>query len=202
MSLAGVPSGGGDQSGAGASEGGATSNGGASSSEGGAGGGVCGAVEKREELAAGLHVLECAPIAYATNPPSSGEHYPVWASYGEHDFALPRGYWVHNLEHGSVVVTYNCPEGCEDDLTAARAWLASLEPDVACGSGPARVLLVPDPLLNAPWAASSWGYTLRANCFDADTFSAFYEAHVGQPPAPEASICSPGSAIGRDACAE
>lgn len=201
---------GGTTSAAGMPSGGVPAEGGAPITEGGApiaeGGaptsGVCGAVEKQEELAAGLHSLECAELTWATNPPSSGEHYPVWAAYGEYDFALPRGYWVHNLEHGSVVVTYNCPEGCDEDLAAARAWLATLEADALCTPGPARVLLVPDPLLDVQWAASAWGYTLRANCFDAGTFSAFYTAHVGQPPAPEATICTSGNVIASDSCAE
>lgn len=201
-SAAGMPSG----NGGAPPEAGATFQAGAgaamSEGGGGSGSGVCGAVEQEQALAEGVHVVECTPITHATNPPSSGEHYPVWAPYGEQTFALPRGYWVHNLEHGAVVVTYHCEEGCEEDLAAARAWLASLEPDATCSAGPARVLLVPDPLLDVQWAASAWGYTLRANCFDAETFSAFYEAHVGQPPAPEASICTAGAAISSTACAE
>lgn len=201
VSEGGAVSGGGTTNG-GAPAGGRPSAAGESSTDAGAGGNdelgqggarVCGAVEKQEALAAGVHVTDCTPIVHATNPPSSGEHYPTWADFGEYDFALPRGFWVHNLEHGAVVVTYRCDDGCEEDLSAARAWLASLEPDAGCDAdGRARVLLLPDPLLDVRWAASAWGHTLRADCFDAGTFSAFYVAHAGQPPAPEASLCGTG----------
>jgi hypothetical protein len=179
----------------GPSEGGATASAGADAGAGAtsvAGAGACEAETKQQALAGGVHVVACSEIAYATNPPSSGEHYGTWADFGEYDFALPRGYWVHNLEHGAVVVTYHCPDGCYDELAAARAWLAALAPDSACPSGPPRVLLVPDPELDVRWAASSWGFTLRSGCFDAAAFSEFYQAHAGQLPAPEWMLCGAG----------
>ena len=159
----------------------------------GAGGaaGECEAVTAEHVLASGIHVTTCTAIEYATNPPSSGEHYPVWADFGVYDFPLPRGFWMHNLEHGAVVVTYNC-EGCDADIVAAKAWLAGLSPDATCAAGPARVLLVPDPELDVPWAASAWGFTLRAKCFDAVAFSDFVTAHAGGALAPEAGICTTG----------
>jgi hypothetical protein len=192
---------GGEASGGEAHGGAENGGGGAASSAGeagsmtvvGAGGsGECQAVEKEQTLAAGVHVTACSDITYATNPPSSGEHYPVWADYGVYDFALPRGYWMHNLEHGSVVVTYNCQD-CAAEVDAAKAWLAALEPDATCASGPPRVLLLPDPALDVRWAASSWGFTLRADCFDSEAFSDFYLKHAGQAPAPEAAICATGT---------
>jgi hypothetical protein len=146
-----------------------------------------------QALASGVHVAACSDILYATNPPSSGAHYPTWADYGVYDFALPRGYWVHNLEHGSVVVSYHCNAGCAEELTAAKAWLATLEPDAQCAGQTPRVLLVPDPLLDVRWAASAWGWTLRADCFDAEAFLDFYSSHAGKPPAPEATVCATGT---------
>jgi hypothetical protein len=178
--------------------------GGGAGDTGGAGGATACDIQVAEQpLAAGIHVTACSDVTYATNPPSSGPHYPVWADYGVYDFALPRGFWVHNLEHGSVVVTYHCPDGCADEVAAAATWLAGLEPDPSCPSGPARVLLLPDPLLDVRWAASSWGYTLRAGCFDAAAFTSFYTAHAGKSPAPEALVCSAGADFrdpANDAC--
>jgi hypothetical protein len=184
---AGMPSDGGAPAAAGA---GADAAGTGSTDLGGAG--ACEPVVAEQALADGIHVAACSVIAYATNPPSSGQHYGTWADFGEYDFALPRGYWVHNLEHGAVVVTYHCPEGCDDELAAARAWLAGLAPDANCPSGTPRVLLVPDPELDVRWAASSWGFTLRSDCFDAEAFSEFYVNHAGQMPAPEWMLCGSG----------
>jgi hypothetical protein len=181
------------------SEGGTTSGAGAGAGAGaiaGAGAGgqkACNTVVAERALANGVHVAACSDITYATNPPSSGEHYPTWADYGVYDFALPRGYWVHNLEHGSVVVSYNCEDGCPDELMSAKTWLAQLAPDAQCLGQTPRVLLVPDPLLDVRWAASAWGWTLRADCFDAEAFLDFYVTHAGKPPAPEAAICVTGT---------
>jgi hypothetical protein len=188
INVAGAPDGG--VSGA-PSEGGAPVLGGAGA--GGADADACGVVAAEHALASGVHVTACSDIAYATNPPSSGEHYPTWADYGVYDFALPRGYWVHNLEHGSVVVSYNCEDGCAEELAAAKTWLAALAPDALCAGQTPRVLLVPDPLLDVRWAASAWGWTLRADCFDVEAFSDFYLSHAGKPPAPEAVVCVTGT---------
>jgi hypothetical protein len=154
---------------------------------------TCDAQVAEQPLAVGTHVDVCSDIAYATNPPSSGAHYPVWADFGVYDFPLPRGFWVHNLEHGAVVVTYNCPDGCADEVARAVAWLHGLTPDALCPAGPARALLVPDPKLDARWGASAWGFTLRADCFDPAVFTAFYEARAGGAEAPEAVLCATGA---------
>jgi hypothetical protein len=180
---AGMPSDGGAPALAGAGAGGTSEAGGA---------GACQTIVQPQTLAAGVHVAVCSELSYATNPPSSGEHYGTWADFGVYDFPLPRGYWVHNLEHGAVVVTYNCPDGCADEVAAAAAWLGGLAPDAACPAGPPRVLLVPDPELDVRWGASAWGFTARSDCFDAAAFSDFYVSHGGQLPAPEWMLCGAG----------
>src|SRR5262245_31883099 len=53
-----------------------------------------------------LHVFEGTAVTYQNNPPASGPHYPVWLRYEEFSTALPRPYWVHNLEHGGVIFLY------------------------------------------------------------------------------------------------
>jgi hypothetical protein len=132
-------------------------------------------------------------MSYETNPPSSGNHYNVWAAFGVYEFPLPRGYWVHNLEHGAVVISYNCPDGCDSDLQAAIEWFNALPVDASCqlqGSLQPRALLLPDPLLDVRFAASSWLHTLRADCFDEVAFTEFYESNVGQG---LENVCSPGA---------
>jgi hypothetical protein len=61
------------------------------------------------------HMPQDAPLTYQTRPPTSGMHYPSWIqTYGMFDPAPPTGNWVHNLEHGTVVILYNCPDSCPD----------------------------------------------------------------------------------------
>jgi|RhiMethySRZTD1v2_1073278.scaffolds.fasta_scaffold09123_5 uncharacterized protein DUF3105 len=154
----------------------------------------CGAVAQRHAVGVWDHVPQCSPITYASNPPSWGDHYDFWAAYGEFTTPVAHGFSVHNLEHGSVVVSHHCPDaGCDVDLEAARAWIRSLRVDDFClaqGLGTPRVLLTPDPELDSPWAASAWGYTLRADCFEPAVFSDFYAAHVGRGPE---DVCSAGT---------
>lgn len=149
---------------------------------------ACGAVSEEQPLEGATHVPDCYPVSYQSNPPSSGDHYEHWAAHGVYRAPLPRGFWVHNLEHGAVVLTYNCADGCPDELTRAEQLLDELPSDPSCPGGH-RVLLVPDPLLDVRWAASAWGFTLRAGCFDPVAFRRFYTKHYAQ--APE-DVCSEG----------
>lgn len=145
-------------------------------------GSACGAVIANHPIDPSPHVDLCTHIDYSTNPPSSGPHYPIWASYTVYSTPIPCGFWVHCLEHGAVVFSYNCPSGCAAEIAAAKAMIAALPSDPLCGEvAPLRrVVLVPDPLLDVKWAASAWGWTLKASCFEDATFSQFYLDHFGQ----------------------
>jgi hypothetical protein len=139
-----------------------------------------------------LHVTVCSAVSYGTNPPSSGNHYPTWAAFGVYQFPLPTGFWVHNLEHGAVVVLYNCPQGCDAELSALTDWFNNLPIDPVClglGATQPRALLIPDPNLDVRFAATAWQNTLKADCFDEAAFSAFYDAHVGNG---LETVCSSG----------
>jgi hypothetical protein len=142
---------------------------------------ACNAVEHSFPTANALHVETCTDIDYATNPPSSGSHYGIWAAYKTYDEPIPRGFWVHCMEHGAVVFAYSCTD-CADEAAAASALLDDIGVDPTCialGSPSRRTLLTPDPRLEARWAAASWGYTLTADCFEPDVFRTFVETHRG-----------------------
>lgn len=133
------------------------------------------------------HVADCAVVSYGTNPPSSGPHYFTWGAFGVYEHPLPRGFWVHAMEHGAVVLGYREDLASEADVSAARE-LAGKAADPDCSGAP-RVILTPDPELDVEWAASAWGHTLRASCFDAEAFDCFFDAHVGNGPE---QVCAPG----------
>jgi len=61
------------------------------------------------------HVNDIAGVNYNSNPPTSGPHFPVWAKRGAYTQVLSDGYLIHSLEHGYVVISYNC-----DRLSAGR----------------------------------------------------------------------------------
>jgi Protein of unknown function (DUF3105) len=155
--------------------------------------GPCDAVVQEQAIEGFLHVPVCSYVAYGTKPPSSGNHYPIWAAYKTYTSPVPEGFFVHNLEHGTIVLTYNCPDGCDDDVTAAQTMLDALPADPDCAAqGSAvrrRSLMTPDPDLDVPFAASAWGWTLRAKCFDPVAFQAFALAHYNQG---REDICADG----------
>jgi uncharacterized protein DUF3105 len=147
------------------------------------------------------HVEECSKVTYWSNPPSSGPHYPKWALFKTYDEAFPRGYYVHSMEHGAVVLAYKCTGDCTREVAAIQALVDALPGDPLCpdgaGGGPpgtggagggtsnlirTRVIIVPDPLLDVPFAATAWGNMLKAQCFDADLVGEFISAHYAKAP--------------------
>lgn len=45
---------------------------------------------------------------YGTNPPTSGNHYPQWIKWGIYPAPKDDRNLVHSLEHGYVIMSYNC----------------------------------------------------------------------------------------------
>lgn len=103
---------------------------------------------------------------YNSSPPSSGPHLGVLAQWGIHDTPLPPELFVHNLEDGGIVITYDCPDGCADLV----ADLSSLVTDLGDG-----VLLTPyqgiiDTSGNARRAAAvAWTRVLYLDELNSDT---------------------------------
>ena len=68
------------------------------------------------------HILPPEFQRYTSCPPASGIHYappggPITARYyGPDDATTPQG-WIHNLEHGGLVILYSCDKGACDDAT-------------------------------------------------------------------------------------
>lgn len=54
------------------------------------------------------HVNDISKEKYNSNPPTSGPHFPIWAKKGLYDEVLSDGYLIHSLEHGYIVVSYDC----------------------------------------------------------------------------------------------
>ena len=140
-------------------------------------GAQCSAVIANHTDEGALHIACTTPATYLTTPPSSGNHFPRWPTAGTYTAAIPWGNLVHFMEHGGVVIAYNCgAAGCADELARAQTFVAGIT-DAACT--PARVILMPDPTLDVKWAAAAWTWTLRAECFDDAAFTQFIAEHLG-----------------------
>lgn len=121
------------------------------------------------------HVKDGTTIVWQSNPPHSGPHYPMWQTWGEHPETVPRGNWVHNLEHGGIVLTYLCPSECPEELDVLRQVIAE-RPDL-------RILMTSDPELGQEgFAAISWTWIHRFDTPDLATLLCFADQHEGNAP--------------------
>jgi hypothetical protein len=141
---------------------------------------ACGAVESVYPIDPSPHVAACSPIAYPTNPPTSGPHYPYWAAFKTYTVPIMWGFLVHSMEHGGIIFAYNCPSGCAADVQALQAYIDALPADD--GGCLKRFIIVPDPMLDVPFAAAAWGATLKMQCIDLAAIDAFVGAHYAKAP--------------------
>lgn len=142
-------------------------------------GGQCTSTIQRHADEGFVHISCTKPTDYQTDPPSSGNHYSCWAAYQTYAAPIPWGNLVHSLEHGAMVIVYNCPEGCDDDVASIQSFIDGLPLDEDCAPslGRNRIILMPDPMLDVRFAASAWTWTLRADCFDPGAFRQFFNDH-------------------------
>jgi Protein of unknown function (DUF3105) len=142
----------------------------------------CEVVIETPELLTGVHVTEGSPLTFSSNPPASGPHYPIWPAFKEYDKPVDRGYLVHAMEHGAVVLFYKCDGAtCGPIVEGLRKVRDAVATDPSCDTATrVRVVIVPDPLLDVPVAAATWGWTYKAACLDLPTLTAFAKEHVNQ----------------------
>lgn len=117
----------------------------------------------------GDHVPVGSRIEWSSNPPAIGAHYPQWAAWDRHYAGLQRAYYVHNLEHGGIVLLYNCPNGCPDVVESLIDVVRTAKVDTTCeGVVKNRMIVVQDPMMPAEVqvAAVAWGQVYTASCFD------------------------------------
>ena len=134
-----------------------------------------------------VHVTEGSAITYRSNPPASGPHYPVWLRYGEYAGVIPRGYWVHNLEHGAVIFLYR-PDAPAATAGALRDVFRGLPNDPQCGHP--RALMLQDPQMTQAVAVVAADWLLAGETVDAQMIRDFVAQHRNH--APE-NICEGGS---------
>lgn len=133
------------------------------------------------------HVAPPTAITYNHNPPTSGCHYNLGygnapIQTGAYNVEIPPEYWVHNLEHGYIVVLYNCPSGCNTEFQALRTWYHGLPAD--SNFGYAKVIIIPYKEMTVPFAAVSWDWYDPIPVFSIAEVQKFYANHVGNAPEP------------------
>lgn len=140
----------------------------------------CGAAGEAE---ARLHVPSGTRVVYASRPPTSGPHYgDWWRTYGPVDQALPAGVWLHNLEHGAVVLLYNCPSACPELVSQLESLYARMPPDSNGQVESPRLLIIPYTDMDRRIAIVAWDQVVELDAVDADAILGFYSMFVNRGP--------------------
>jgi uncharacterized protein DUF3105 len=98
------------------------------------------------------HVSSPARVAYKTNPPTSGDHYPSPTSTGTYNSPIQDEILVHNLEHGHVEFLWKPGEVSQEIVTALQGIVRSDR---------SFSLVAPRPTNNVPLAFTAWGQLLK-----------------------------------------
>jgi hypothetical protein len=138
------------------------------------------------------------PTRYSLCPPASGPHFsgasigPIQPRvYGPDDFVQPQG-WLHNLEHGAIVILYRGGEGSEAVTDAGQANLQELYDNFPTsplcgfqrGNPDNGVIVARFDEMAWPYAAIVWDRVLPLETLDADLVYRFW-ATEGERTNPE-----------------
>jgi len=130
------------------------------------------------------HVPPGTKISYTYCPPASGDHVnatglgPIKPRlYGPEDKVNPNG-WVHNLEHGALVLLYrgDSPAATQEGQAALASFYADYPPSPVCGWQPGTTV---GPVFARfddmawPMAAMVWGRVLPLQELDTAAILAF-----------------------------
>jgi hypothetical protein len=126
------------------------------------------------------HVTQGTPLEFSSNPPASGTHYAVWTRPGVYQEAQPEGNWVHSLEHGYVVVLYNCPTECPELREQLRAFYEAAPKSRKYNYQ--KLIVQPSSEIEHPIVAVAWNRVLELEQFDADQLAAFFRAYADKGP--------------------
>lgn len=153
------------------------------------------------------HVALGAFVRYALCPPATGNHYNVTGEgpvrpgmYGPDDQALPQG-WIHNLEHGGLVLLYRCASGdtaCTDSGQAALSQFNAAFPNSpVCNlpRGSVGPIVARFDQMQWKYAALVWGVVLPLDTLDTNQILAFF-AQQGERTNPEPLCAKPTATPG------
>ena len=93
----------------------------------------------------------------------------MWTGWGIHDNVVERGQWVHNLEHGGIVLLIgdSASDDAKDELLRGYE---DIPVDDECGHR--RTLVTQDPLMDDPVAAVAADAVLVPGLLDDGILSA------------------------------
>ncbi|HEV3231155.1 MAG TPA: DUF3105 domain-containing protein [Candidatus Dormibacteraeota bacterium] len=126
------------------------------------------------------HIPSTQVPTYKHQPPSSGPHYseagkgPIAAA--NYTTEQAPGGWVHNLEHGYIVLAYTCTTDCTSIHDQIQAEIANIPKESHFNE--VKFLATPYQGMTAKFALLAWDRELDMPSFDATTLEGFYGKYV------------------------
>jgi hypothetical protein len=128
----------------------------------------------------GQHVQVGAQhVPYNSTPPTSGPHWDTPADWSLYREPVPEERWVHNLEHGGIVILYNCAQGCPD-LTGRLDTLFKTAPRSKLGN--VKLLITPYDKVPNRLTLVAWNYYLPLDDYDDAVVRGFIINHLDKAP--------------------
>jgi hypothetical protein len=126
------------------------------------------------------HINAGETAQYKHYPPSSGLHYGRILDWGIYDRDVPPEFWVHNLEHGGIVVLYNCSADCQDLQTALKAFY--MESPHSRQFQVTKLLISPNHKIDHTIVALAWDWELDLETADLPRLLDFYNSRLDHGP--------------------
>jgi hypothetical protein len=163
------------------------------------------------------HIQAGDKVTYPICPPASGKHVnktgfgPLEPKvYGPDDASLPNG-WIHNLEHGGLVLLYSCEKGACDatSIQALRDAAAGFPASAICGlpAGTVGPVVARFEQMPTKYAALVWDRALYLDTLDTAKVYDFYlrygerisDGKFIAPPEPQCGVPSASPSAGASA---
>ena len=125
------------------------------------------------------HVPAGVDVSYNSNPPTSGPHAGRSADAGIYEQAPDDRFLIHSLEHGYVIISYNCSlsaspcEGLKEQIEA-----------VARDKELWKLIVTPRESLDVPIALTAWTRIDKLEAFDRGRIERFVDAWRDRGPEP------------------
>jgi hypothetical protein len=137
------------------------------------------------EEAGTTHVTRPTPVTFKHQPPSSGSHYSDQQAprpWGANKDALLPEEFVHNQEHGGVVLVYQCSGSqCDDYFAQAQALVAALPKEPSFNE--VKFLSTPYQNMSPKVALLAWDHEQDFTGFPSNAdATAFYQKFVDKGP--------------------
>ena len=145
--------------------------------------------EAAPELPADHVTVGSDPGPYNTDPPTSGSHYGSELNSGFYEQSdldeigpYPEGYLLHNLEHGYVILWYNCDLLDADECGELKDQIQK----VLRRNRNNKVIGFPRSSIEFPVVMTSWTRMLEFDEFDTDLANRFVRNNRNKAPEPNA----------------